>query len=420
MPFNSTLAQLSSRSRTLATVMTAVPLAQRASAGSLEHDTFAHNNLANLPYAIQAAVVNAKVTMANSPANAGKVVNLLRFLNIVSQQAYCTYKRPSLSDDRRLPLSSAYTAGKTCRPNMLYFLQHEHDKPSFYPFTKVEEPQHIPTAVATHLHPDDVNARKRNNGRVPWHAIECIVYNVENLGRPDTAIAECLLSTRPDLVGVYFLVVNEVAGELRAGWLDAEGVLYSQKYRIEESASLLERFVYSLYIPPSGHCLVDTTVTLDLPCPSQSTTWTITAGLNAYPGATLIFSGKLSTGRTSVFECMAAGKTSIIKDAYVPLGQLRTEASFLKGIHAQGLVDAIVPLKYSEVVQTGEGGDCATASAGERERGVSKKMRLVLGASGVKWSEARSVRDICMAFYDVNEGMWCACNLIAVTLAHRR
>lgn len=384
----------------------------QSSSQSIEHldnDSFVQLHLSKPSDAFLTSISDSRPLLAaidDVRGRSKKVAYLLQYFAVLSHGAYSTSQTASITASTTHTLLLADMQERpSARPEPLYFVQHSRSRISCHPCDT--QASFSPTAVGISIHPDDIRAYERSGRCVPWHAVDTVVQIVDNLDAPSTAnLVECLLKARPDLTGAYFLLLDKTVGRMRVGWYDASGVHYSQQYSIGQSPEILERFVYSFYYPLPDHPLYDSTLHMETPGIMEPTTWRITAGEHTYSKAKLIFSGEVIGRRTNVFKCEEGGQVSIIKDAYLPQTQLASESSILQAVHSDGIVDAFVPVKSSITVQSAAGRPYTTLAAEDvaKHHRVLVKARLVLGASGVRLDNAKSVKDLCMAIFDANEG----------------
>ncbi|KAI0692227.1 hypothetical protein BC835DRAFT_1416708 [Cytidiella melzeri] len=353
----------------------------------LQDDPFVFKHLSKLSPSLKIATANARGFWAERLAAVNEtegIIALLRtYLDNLSKLVYSARTRASSQQGERL-----------------HFVQHNHLPLRLHPQNEVNE--YRPAIVATHLHPDDIRARTHDKYQLSWQSVECLVETIDEGEIFDTACMYQLLQARPDLIGVYFLVIKD--GTSWAGWLDAQGIVWSQRYAGEQCFELLERWVYSLYIPPVVHRRKDPTIQLELPGVLQVTTWTITAGPQTYCNATLMSSECTPGHRTDVFRPSARDRVAIIKDTYLWWDKLHSESRLLQAVHSQGVIEAIASLKYSGVVLAKKCHACGTSSGADIGGGMFK-MRLVFAADGSTWTDSKSVRDLCMAMFDLNEAL---------------
>lgn len=294
------------------------------------------------------------------------------------------------------------TKERSCRQESLHFLSHNLANLTYHPDASI---QHVrPAIVATFLHPRDIVARAKQTCRIPFHAAECLVEVVDDLSGPLTTDIKHLLDARPDMAGVYFILLNEAADKLRVGWMTAAGVDLSKAYLVQDSDELLQRFVYSLYVPPSDHVFKDATVRMELPCPCQATTWAVTVLTVTYTKAVLTLGSDVNGRRTAIFTTTAGDKEVVIREQYMPLLASSSEAPILNAVHSNGRIDAVVSVQDNMLVKAAQDAEyIAVDRKGTRE--VLVKRRYTYADGGVSWSEAKSVKDLLMSAYDVVEGM---------------
>ena len=213
-----------------------------------------------------------------------------------------------------------------------------------------------------------------------------------------------LLSSRPDMVGTYVLWAR--ARSYQIVWSDASGMVASPRYKWTRLPPLAA-YISSLYAPPKNHMLFDTTI-LRANANAAPASWTIT-GLNQenYLGCQPLFSGPAWGSRTNTWiHRITSGQVMVIKDTFSIIARHKTEEGLLRYIHRRGIYPGIVRLLFSgdqaplPPLMTAQPIDGSRVRVPERAR-----TRLFMGSYGSPISEARSVKDMLMAFYDVLEGM---------------
>lgn len=217
-----------------------------------------------------------------------------------------------------------------------------------------------------------------------------------------------LLEARPDMPGVYGLWARPQHYQVL--WSDASGVVTSPMFDWDNLEPLAS-YVLSLYDPPKSHYLRDPTISLSPREPvDHQTVWWIIQGLSGSPDLVCkrIFVGNQWGRRTSIYLYVDCHGKIVIKDSYCDDKHRFKEENLLRHIHKDGTFPGVVrllpitckidTLTTAQRVSTGEGEDLVLS---EPER---TKTRLLLGSYGRRLKDARSVMDILMAFYDINEG----------------
>ena len=172
----------------------------------------------------------------------------------------------------------------------------------------------------------------------------------------------------------------------------------------------LASYVGSLYDPPEGHLLFDTSVTREIRVKeggSQSTTWLVKdRHRNIYSGCRTVFTGTPWGRRTYVWNHTdKQGRVVVIKDAFPALERSRIELDLLRYVHRNGILPGVVRLMFGDdqapfpPLKTIQFTDESRSSSNDRV-----KTRLFMGSSGRSIWEARTVRDVLMAIFDVLEG----------------
>ncbi|KAJ3481248.1 hypothetical protein NLI96_g7778 [Meripilus lineatus] len=191
-------------------------------------------------------------------------------------------------------------------------------------------------------------------------------------------ISSQLLRTRPDMVGTYVLWVQPSGYQIL--WVDASGIISSPPYKLRNKKPLA-CYVGSLYDPPQGHFLFDTSVTREI-CVKDG------------------------------------GRVVVIKDAFPALERSRIELDLLRYVHRNGILPGVVRLMFDDdqasfpPLKTIHFTDESRSSSDDRV-----KIRLFMGSSGHSIWEARTVKDILMAVFDVLEVLRALC--LRLNVLHR-
>lgn len=231
----------------------------------------------------------------------------------------------------------------------------------------------------------------------------------------------------PHIVGMYVLSVRPQYYQI--SWVDATGPVSSPRYPLDpDNLAPLASYLYSLYVPPKGHYLFDSTIQPYIPSCDNLTKalvhtkagkkkpwlgWNVTVGSRVYEGCDLrVWSGGFGR-RTTVFwtkPSSADEQGFVIKDLYRDEARRFTEQQMLELIHSDGVVPGVVRLLAHEEVKSsvheGEGTPIRTAGFVTHQGKVARRVRtrLLLGSSGERLSRAKTVSDLLKAIYDTVEG----------------
>ena len=220
----------------------------------------------------------------------------------------------------------------------------------------------------------------------------------EKKGRAqETSYMGLHMDARPDMPGVYGLWVRPQCYQVL--WSDASGVSASPESSWND-CRLLEAYVYSLYHPPKGHILFDTTITAadEVPENLDRARWTIKGYRNEdYADCEWIFVGSPWGRRTNVWKHEGHEGPTVIKDAYRDNRRRYEEHQLLHKIHRNGVFPGVVrtlkpPKKFPKIITVSKPNERRT------------KTRLTMGSYGVSLHRAETVKDLLMAIYDIVEG----------------
>ena len=222
-------------------------------------------------------------------------------------------------------------------------------------------------------------------------------------------IAKQVLRSRPDMVGTW-LVWAQVEG-YSIQWSDASGAALSPSYSWNDLAPLAA-YVCSLYRSHRDHIQYDSSITPEVKRgdPSEPT-WSIKLRRGqTYTGCRLLFTGSAWGRRTFVWkntdEC---GRVTIIKDAFLGTGRHRTEADILAFVHRNGIIPGVVRLLSGR--DPSPFPPIKTLRVPDERWSIDKvRTRLLMGSYGETLWQARTVKDILMAIFDIVEGIVsCSC-----------
>lgn len=203
-----------------------------------------------------------------------------------------------------------------------------------------------------------------------------------------------LLEARSDMPGLYGVAIRPHG--YRIFWAEASGIVASDQYKWDDLIPLVS-YAYSLYVPPPGHYLRDSSIKLSPESPVKG------EALN--PKSKPFLSGRSVVGnswgrRTHVFQHVNSdGEFITLKDAYRTSGRIN-EHELLKQIHEHGTfrtlrfeipdIETTHPLTGSFIRES-----------------IRTKKRVLKGRFGEEFEFAETVLDILMATYNVNEGACC-------------
>ncbi|CAL1717120.1 unnamed protein product [Somion occarium] len=317
-------------------------------------------------------------------------------LNKVSKRIYYTYTKAGNALDHADPvLFLDHHTGPPVAPGL-----HLRDKPDIVGVFGIKK------SMAGFF-----NKKTISYTGVPYH---CIIttgeFKPEENERAGQAVSyACQHATsRLDMPGVYALFAN-VEG-YRIIWFDASGVVKSPFVDWDQLA-LLEGYIRSIYIPPNNHHLWDPTISSPVILPDamgkgSKAHWTITYNGEEYNDCNPFFIPHAWGRRTTVF--MYEGDDhdfAVIKDAYRDDARRFEEATLIKDIHSNGIFPGVVRLLDSGNVNAKDDSAIVTARPADLDNNVihRTKKRLIMGSRGSKLYEAKSVKDILKAVYDVLE-----------------
>ena len=216
-------------------------------------------------------------------------------------------------------------------------------------------------------------------------------------GHPqETRYMKLHMKARPDMPGVYGLWACRQYYPVF--WSDASGMIASA-HSSWDDCELLAAYVYSLYHPPKGHILFDTTITAadEVPENLDRARWTIKGYRNEdYADCEWIFVGSPWGRRTNVWKHEGREGPTVIKDAYRDNRRRYEEHLLLNKVHHKGIFPGVVrtmkrPKTFPKII---------TAAKPDERR---TKTRLIMGSYGESLLRAKSVKDLLMAVYDIVE-----------------
>ena len=237
-------------------------------------------------------------------------------------------------------------------------------------------------------------------GRVPYYTVVSVIEckPVKEDGQAQLASYMSLhMDARPDMPGVYGLWVRPDGYQVL--WSDASGVIASPKSSWDV-CELLAAYVYSLYYPPADHILFDQAITSPTTprLGSNKPRWTIAGHLkDPYRACEWIFTASSWGRRTNVWKHEIKGKGPVVvKDAYRDNKRNYEEEILIKKIHSNGIFPGVVRiLEPAEHYQ-----EITTPPTHKAQR---TKTRLIMGSYGESLLQAKSVKDLLMAVYDIVE-----------------
>ena len=227
----------------------------------------------------------------------------------------------------------------------------------------------------------------------------------------------------PHVVGMYVLSTRPQYYQVI--WADAAGAVSSPRYGWENLIPLVS-YVYSLYSPPKGHYLLDSTIEprvspggdlikalLHKVGPEKpQLKWNVTVNSRVYEDCRLIvWSGGFGR-RTTVFQTEPKNATEpclVIKDMYRDEARRFSEKQIIDLIHSDGIVPGVVRLVAHEEVKSsvhgGEATPIRTVGTVMHQGKLAHRVRtrLLLGSSGEPLSRAKSLGDLLKAIYDTVE-----------------
>ncbi|KAJ3491341.1 hypothetical protein NLI96_g784 [Meripilus lineatus] len=287
---------------------------------------------------------------------------------------------------------------------------HNHTQVAKHPFI------FIPTALTRHSDaslneiimipgPDDVlEGTKR---QVDFHDIVSIVMcgRDDSMGIQEVAqFSRYLLKSQPDMAGTYGLSANLDYYQIL--WSDASGGIASPLYDWTKLAPLAA-YVCSIYVPPRHHVLLDSSITREInPWTERGMTWSIkNRRAVTYTGCKLLYSGDAWGRRTYVWKHTDdQGQITIIKDAFHTISDQRLKSDLLSYSHRNGIYPGVVRFLFIGNQAPSPSLKTAPPSNGIQFRdSVKERIRLEMGSYGASLWEARSVKDVLMAIFDILE-----------------
>lgn len=210
------------------------------------------------------------------------------------------------------------------------------------------------------------------------------------------------LRARPDHPGVYGLTMHPEGFSILYG--DTSGPYFSEDFAWDK-LDILAVYVLSIYDPPEGHMLRDSTIRWDSSDPTDPLSaplWTVTVGEETFARGELVFCGDPWGRRTTIFKCLwpDTGFCVVIKDYYRQLTRRFDEGTLVNGLHAEGFVPGVV--RFASVEDMLDGDDPLTSGEGTEKR---TRRRYLMTDTGVELLKAKSVNDLLKVVYDVLEGV---------------
>ncbi|KAF7797277.1 hypothetical protein EIP86_008472 [Pleurotus ostreatoroseus] len=180
---------------------------------------------------------------------------------------------------------------------------------------------------------------------------------------------------------------------------------------VQIGLDMLFRYLYSLYVPKSGHFLKDKTIAQCKQSKSQlcsPPTWNIQCGGTTYKNCKLLICYPPWGRRTTIFEHGKGRSRTIIKDYWFDVDRRFSELEVLDHIHSDGIMPGVVRAIESEYVMDGEGRGLTTAREPSRRRTGNhvkrrQRVRFVFKSVGEKLQEVRSLQELLYVFFDLNE-----------------
>lgn len=282
-------------------------------------------------------------------------------------------------------------------------------------FIQYDKPlKHYPRENAIHDEPHIVGTYCPETVKLPWHRIETTVHAISSKKEFELHVRQIqnLLVARPDCPGIYFLTFNfhyspaKITTEYCISWADAAGVVKSPWYVFDdyEDPFPLLSYINSLYRPPKNHLLKDPTIFWTEDTYLGPPTWNIKCQGHWYQGCTIMHAAGPSDRRTTIFEYRNGTNLYVIKDAYWDSTRRQEEGPVLKAIHAKGIIPGVVQLKGYETVIGPNRKRILTPAADDLQVARRSRSRIVLASKGTRITRAKNVKDLLMAFFDVNEG----------------
>ncbi|KAJ3491348.1 hypothetical protein NLI96_g776 [Meripilus lineatus] len=261
----------------------------------------------------------------------------------------------------------------------------------------------VPGPKSRYLGPPVENAKRANKSQVRFDdvvsLVKCRALTENGL---DNAVEHSrhLLSSRPDMVGTYVLWAHARCYQIV--WTDASGTITSPRYKWAHMPPLFA-YLSSLYTPPKNHVLFDPTITRT-PHP-DTTLWTITSrNHGSFIGCRKVFLEPAWGGRTNVWIQRTAHQVVVIKDTFLTNKRQKIEEGLLRYIHRRGIYPGVIRLLFTGDQAPSPPLTIARLADGSSTRVPERvRARLFMGSYGSPISEARSVKDMLMAFYDVLE-----------------
>ena len=277
----------------------------------------------------------------------------------------------------------------TKRKHPYYFLDFHNSIPLCHPFEDLSRP-------------DLIVVEGKPRGRVPYYKVvsvlECKPVNQDGRAQV-TSYMSLHMDARPDMPGVYGLWVGPEGYQVL--WSDASGVTASPKSSWD-ACELLAAYVYSLYYPPADHILFDQAITSPTTprLGSNKPRWTIAGHLkDPYRACEWIFTASSWGRRTNVWKHEIKGKGPVVvKVTYRDNKRRFEEEILIQKIHRNGIFPGVVRTLEPAVHYQ----DITTPPSTYSRR---TKTRLIMGSYGESLLQAKSVKDLLMAIYDIVEGL---------------
>ncbi|KAI0772854.1 hypothetical protein BD413DRAFT_35975 [Trametes elegans] len=283
----------------------------------------------------------------------------------------------------------------------MMFLDHHRCSLAHFPISNIDDKPDIvgvyPFKNGYTLHHDG------SYREVPYHRVETIVEAKAIYGSDATpqVARYCYnaLQARPDRPSFYGFSVKpqcfQIVFASPMGLFESEDLTW-------DNLSLLCAYIYSLYIPPDGHILHDTTIRFEERTDLGPPTWMISTPQGTYRRAEIVFVGHPWGRGTIVLRVVSPdGVVVMIKEYFSDSDRRYEEGELLDYIHENGFVPGTVRRRSVETVQSPNGGDLVFRS--EDGMKVRRKRRLVLIDVGEDLRDAKSVNDLLMTMYDALE-----------------
>lgn len=281
------------------------------------------------------------------------------------------------------------------------FLKHQHNTSLGHPYRDKdrEDILAVPGPASAY---EKVNKERTDYRGIPIYKAVSLVGCKPLSGRTQAAsYAEQLLEERPDMPGTYVLWARPKLYQIL--WCDASGVIASNTFTWNNLAPL-RAYIWSLYDPPQSHFLFDPSISRSVMEPNL---WNIkTSLINNYYHLRHVFVGTTWGHRTNVWVSTSPLQEIVvaIKIHYPDNERRGIEEETLIHIHAKGIYPGVVRLLELTDPQAPALPSIITAPSAEGSHRIERtKTHLVMGSCGKSLLEAKSVRDILMALFDILE-----------------